>query len=89
MRTAPFGCIGLTKRNNSIECAARGSLTGSGEAVEAFRETITGAPPVDPAHYNCRVVFTMETTDERYAERLNFGLWVGSCVRKGDDVVCE
>ena len=57
--------------------------------MEAFRETSTGAPPVDPAHYNCRVVFTMETADERYAERLNFGLWVGSCVRKGDDVVCE
>ena len=87
--TAPFWCIGLAKRNNSIECAVRGSLTGSGEAVEAMRDTGTGAPPVDPAQYNCRVVFTMETPDERYAERLNFGLWVASCVRKGQDVVCE
>ena len=82
------------QRTNSIECKAQGSLTGSPEVVEAWgkksRATPAPAPsPVDQAQYSCRLVFTMRTDDERYAERLNFGLWVGSCLREGEVVVCE
>ena len=76
---------------NSIECRAQGSLTGTPEVVEALGRKSGSAPvgPADQAQYSCRVVFTMRTDDERYAERLNFGLWVGSCLCEGDVAICE
>ncbi|KAI0149516.1 hypothetical protein GGR57DRAFT_504697 [Xylariaceae sp. FL1272] len=36
-----------------------------------------------------RVTISMKTTDERYAEKVNFGLWVGSCLGRGSEVVYD
>ncbi len=72
----------------SIDCKALGSLTATPEIMEALKDRAT-ASRVDPRQYSGRMVITMETSDERYAERLNFGVWVGSCYWRGEEIVCE
>lgn len=92
MYTKPSDLSQLTDCNfyyyNSIECKARGSSTGTAEAMEELKNRET-APRVDPRRYSCRMVITLKTTDERYAEKLNFGMWVGSCYWRGEEIVCE
>lgn len=44
---------------------------------------------VDPRRYQFRVSLRMETADERYAEKVNFGLWVGSGVKNTCEFVYE
>ncbi|RYP87826.1 hypothetical protein DL769_000418 [Monosporascus sp. CRB-8-3] len=72
-----------------IECKARGAVTGPPEVVRALGDRDAGQADDHPPRYSCRVLVTMRTADERYAERLNFGMWVGGCVWKGADIVCE
>ncbi|RYP48725.1 hypothetical protein DL768_005445 [Monosporascus sp. mg162] len=72
-----------------IECKARGTVTGPAEVVRALGDWDAEQADDHPPRYSCRVLVTMRTADERYAERLNFGMWVGSCVWKGADIVCE
>lgn len=40
---------------------------------------------MDPSEYSFRLSIKLETGDERYAERVNSGMWVGSGVRKGSE----
>ncbi|RYP22689.1 hypothetical protein DL765_001539 [Monosporascus sp. GIB2] len=70
-----------------IECKARGTVTGPADILKALGDRDT--EKAEATRYSCRVLITMKTADERYAERLNFGLWVGGCVWKGADIVCE
>ncbi|RYP75145.1 hypothetical protein DL771_002606 [Monosporascus sp. 5C6A] len=72
-----------------IECKVRGTVTGPVEVVRALGDRDAEQADHHPPRYSCRVLVTMRTTDERYAERLNFGMWVGGCVWKGADIVCE
>ncbi|OBT89073.1 hypothetical protein VE02_01944 [Pseudogymnoascus sp. 03VT05] len=44
---------------------------------------------MDPRRYMFRLSLRMETADERYAEKLNFGLWVGSGVKNEWEFVYE
>ena len=43
----------------------------------------------DPRRYMFRLSLRMETADERYAEKVNFGLWVGSGVKNEWEFVFE
>lgn len=43
----------------------------------------------DPERYAFRMVMTLRTEDERYAERVNLGLWLGCGVWKGRELVLE
>lgn len=47
------------------------------------------ADSVDARLVQYRVTLSMKTTDERYAEKVNFGLWVGSCLWRGSEVIYE
>lgn len=47
------------------------------------------ADGVDPTEYKFRLVCEMETGDERYKEKVNCGMWVGSGMRKGREVIYE
>jgi hypothetical protein len=47
------------------------------------------ADKVDPNSYKFRIFIEMETGDERYRDRLNCGMWVGSGMRKGLEVIYE
>ena len=43
----------------------------------------------DPERYSFRMVMTLRTEDERYAERVNLGLWLGCGVWKGNELILE
>ncbi|RDW79915.1 hypothetical protein BP6252_04553 [Coleophoma cylindrospora] len=47
------------------------------------------ADSVDPKAYKFRIFISMETGDERYKDRLNCGMWVGSGMRKGAEVIYD
>ncbi|KAI0805034.1 hypothetical protein GGR55DRAFT_295007 [Xylaria sp. FL0064] len=47
------------------------------------------ADTVHPSMYSFRLVVTMETGDPRYSTTLNQGMWVGSGMRKGSEVVYD
>jgi hypothetical protein len=47
------------------------------------------ADTVDPTSYIFRLFIDLETGDERYREEVNCGMWVGSGMRKGTEVVYE
>jgi hypothetical protein len=47
------------------------------------------ADTVDPASYIFRLFIDLETGDERYRQKVNCGMWVGSGMRKGAEVVYE
>jgi hypothetical protein len=43
------------------------------------------ADGVDPSEYSFRLSIKLETGDERYAETVNSGMWIGSGMRKGSE----
>jgi len=47
------------------------------------------AESVDARLLQYRVTLSMKTTDERYAEKVNASLWVGSCFWRGAEVIYE
>lgn len=71
-----------------IECKARGCRTGPAEVMKALEQTET-SEQVDPRLCQYRIFITMKTSDERYAEKLNGGMWIGSCLWKGLEVVYD
>lgn len=75
-------------RTHSIECKSRGFRTGPPELMQALQDP-EKAESIDSRLIQYRVVLTMKTTDERYAEEVNFGLWVGSCLWRGSEVIYE
>lgn len=44
---------------------------------------------VDPNSYKFRLFIEMETGDVRYRDKVNCGMWVGSGMRKGSEVIYE
>ncbi|KAI5860647.1 hypothetical protein GGS23DRAFT_579652 [Durotheca rogersii] len=71
-----------------IECKARGYMTGPPEVMKALRDPET-SEQVDPRLCQYRVFVTMKTTDERYAAKLNTGMWIGSCLWRGLEVIYD
>ncbi|KAI0878018.1 hypothetical protein GGS24DRAFT_49094 [Hypoxylon argillaceum] len=71
-----------------IECKTRGFRTGPPELMQALQDP-ERADAVDARLIQYRVTLSMKTTDKRYAEKVNFGLWVGSCLWKGSEVIYE
>ncbi|KAH6710760.1 hypothetical protein BKA61DRAFT_658605 [Leptodontidium sp. MPI-SDFR-AT-0119] len=47
------------------------------------------ADKVDPNSYKFRLFIDMETGDERYRDKVNCGMWVGSGMRKGAEVIYD
>ncbi|KAK0110364.1 hypothetical protein ONS96_001978 [Cadophora gregata f. sp. sojae] len=47
------------------------------------------ADRVDPSSYKFRIFIEMETGDERYRDKVNCGMWVGSGMRKGAEVIYD
>ncbi|KAI1183212.1 hypothetical protein F5B17DRAFT_417011 [Nemania serpens] len=71
-----------------IECKSRGFQTGPPDVMRALRDPAT-ADSADASLVQYRVTLSMKTTDERYAEKVNFGLWVGSCLWRGSEVIYD
>lgn len=71
-----------------IECKTRGFQTGSPDVMRALRDP-EKADSVDARLVQYRVTLSMKTTDERYAEKVNFSLWVGSCLWRGSEVIYD
>ncbi|OTA93178.1 hypothetical protein M434DRAFT_395863 [Hypoxylon sp. CO27-5] len=71
-----------------IECKARGNMTGAPEMMKLLQD-LNASRDVDPRLCPFRVFITMKTQDERYASKLNAGLWIGSCLWKGLEVVYD
>jgi hypothetical protein len=49
----------------------------------------TGGDDPDHQTYKVRMVMTLRTEDPRYADKVNLGLWMGSAVWIGRDLVLE
>ena len=47
------------------------------------------ADRIDPNSYKFRLFIEMETGDVRYRDKVNCGMWVGSGMRKGSEVIYE
>ncbi|KAI0011338.1 hypothetical protein F4779DRAFT_615577 [Xylariaceae sp. FL0662B] len=71
-----------------IECKTRGYRTAPPEIMAALQDPKT-SEQVDPRLCQYRVFISMKTSDERYAEKLNTAMWIGSCLWKGLEVVYE
>ncbi|KAI1097196.1 hypothetical protein F4804DRAFT_352023 [Jackrogersella minutella] len=71
-----------------IECKTRGNMTGPAELMKAIQDP-ERSHEADPRLCPFRVFITMKTSDERYAAKLNTGMWIGSCLWKGLEVVYD
>ncbi|KAH8193498.1 hypothetical protein TruAng_012336 [Truncatella angustata] len=71
-----------------IECKTRGFRTGPDDIMTALKDTAQSLA-IDPRQYRHRVVITMKTNDPRYAEKVNFELWVGTCLWRGSEVIYD
>ncbi|KAI0127992.1 hypothetical protein BJ170DRAFT_683815 [Xylariales sp. AK1849] len=82
----------LLKTNDAepayIEIRTRGVRTGPREVLEALQDPAK-ANSVDPSSYLFRLYVFMETGDVRYADKVNCGMWVGSGMRKGAEVIYD
>lgn len=65
-----------------------GWRTGPTEVLEALDDP-ERADEVDPRTYKFRIFVELQTGDERYSEKVNMGMWVGSGMRKGAEVIYE
>lgn len=76
-----------------IECRAKGAVTepsaaAFGYAVAPGPHTAAAAETaLSPCAY--RVVLTMGTADARYAETVNAGLWVATCLWLGNEAIYD
>ncbi|KAI0018861.1 hypothetical protein F4780DRAFT_781070 [Xylariomycetidae sp. FL0641] len=71
-----------------IEVRTRGFRAGPRDVLEALQDPVK-ADAVDPSEYRFRLFAQMETGDQRYAAKVNHGMWVGSGMRKGAQVIYE
>lgn len=71
-----------------IKVNSRGWRTGPPEVLSQLSVPEL-ADSVDPSQYKFRLFIQLETGDERYAGQINCGMWVGSGMRKGAEVVYE
>jgi hypothetical protein len=71
-----------------IAIRTRGWRTGPPEVLAQLNIPEL-ADQVDPNSYKFRLFIEMETGDDRYREKVNCGMWVGSGMRKGSEVIYE
>ncbi|PQE07226.1 Outer membrane beta-barrel protein [Rutstroemia sp. NJR-2017a BVV2] len=71
-----------------IVIKTKGWRTGPPEILAQLADP-EKAENVDPNSYKFRLFVEMETGDERYADKVNCGMWVGSGMRKGAEVIYE
>jgi hypothetical protein len=71
-----------------IVAKTHGWRTGPPDVLAALADP-ERADGVSPEKYRFRLFVELETGDERYAGKVNYGMWVGSGVRKGAEVVYE
>lgn len=71
-----------------IAIKTRGWRTGPPDVL-AQLNTPELADCVDPNSYKFRLFIEMETGDVRYRDKVNCGMWVGSGMRKGSEVIYE
>jgi hypothetical protein len=71
-----------------IVVKSHGWRTGPPEVLAQLSDP-SKANDVDPNSYKFRLFIEMETGDERYKEKINCGMWVGSGMRKGSEVIYE
>lgn len=71
-----------------IVVKTKGWRTGSPEVLAMLADP-KQASRVDPNSYRFRIFIEMETGDERYREKVNYGMWVGSGMRKGAEVIYD
>jgi hypothetical protein len=67
-----------------IAVETSGWRTGPREVMERLQDP-ERAEGVDPSEYSFKTSIKLETGDERYKDRLNGGLWIGSGARTGDE----
>ncbi|KAH8590592.1 hypothetical protein B0O99DRAFT_301677 [Bisporella sp. PMI_857] len=65
-----------------------GWRTGPPEILQMLADPKV-ADGVDPNRYKMRLFIEMETGDERYKDKLNCGMWIGSGMRKGAEVIYD
>lgn len=71
-----------------IVVKTQGWRTGSPQIMKALADPAM-ADNVDPRLYSFRLFVTMETGDERYKDKINYGMWVGSGMRKDREIIYE
>ncbi|TGO23544.1 hypothetical protein BPAE_0129g00280 [Botrytis paeoniae] len=71
-----------------IAIKTHGWRTGPPEVLAQLADPAL-ADQVDPNSYKFRLFIEMETGDERYSSRVNCGMWVGSGMRKGAEVIYD
>ncbi|KAI1506059.1 hypothetical protein F5X99DRAFT_367006 [Biscogniauxia marginata] len=71
-----------------IECTTQGFRLGPPEVMQVLPDPANSGW-ADPTLCQYRVFISMKTTDERYAEKVNVGMWVGCCRWKGLEVVYD
>ena len=67
-----------------IAVETSGWRTGPREVMERLQDP-ERADGVDPSEYSFKSSIKLETGDERYKDRLDGGLWIGSGARTGDE----
>jgi len=71
-----------------IVVKTQGWRTGPAEILTALKDP-EYADTIDPRSYKSRLFISMETGDERYKESVNSGMWIGSAMRKGAEMIYD
>ena len=65
-----------------ITVQTNGWRTGPKEVLEKLFDPVK-ADDVQPSEYSFRLVIKLETGDDRYKDKVNSGIWIGSGARRG------
>ncbi|KAF5245188.1 hypothetical protein FANTH_7459 [Fusarium anthophilum] len=71
-----------------LEMRTRGSLSGPADVLDTLLSPRT-PKDIDPRRYGFRMFATFKTSDKRYAEIVNCGLWVASGAWRGEHLVID
>jgi len=72
----------------TLEMRTRGSLSGPCDVLDTLLSP-RNPKQIDCREYGFRMFLTIKTTDKRYAEIVNCGLWVASGVWKGEELIID